>query len=399
MHVLRRMLLSLGVLALAVGGSPPDELRASNPACWGAFPTLVEAEVIVSPTGNLEAYALLRNTTECWINQSTLLWRFFDGDGVQVDQFSDNHTWPGIVRPGGRYASRFIGSVEPHASWTVSVGDLSEFEGDPPDYPLSVGPVTVSPLEDGIQVTFPIDTRGVCNHIGLHGTALGFDAAGDLVQGVRVFSSNTCSTTTGFGSAEAGPTEGIVSWMVFMEQNSSTGSTWTTWNNYFGDLYLSPFAADVEWIANQAITGGCGQNRYCPSKSVTRGQMASFLARALDLPGTMTDYFTDDETSQHEADINRVRGADIAFGCRASSYCPAATVTRAQMASFLARALDLPGTTADYFTDDEDSIHESAINRVKAAGITGGCGANRYCPANPVTRGQMAAFLRRAFDN
>ena len=67
------------------------------------------------------------------------------------------------------------------------------------------------------------------------------------------------------------------------------------------------------------------------------------------------------------------------------------------MAAFLVRALDLPAATKDYFTDDEGSSLESAINAMAAAGLTSGCGDRRYCPGSPVTREQMAAFLLRAF--
>ena len=168
----------------------------------------------------------------------------------------------------------------------------------------------------------------------------------------------------------------------------------------FLDVSSSPFREDIRWIGTSGITTGCSADgeRYCESTVVTRGQMASFLARALGLPAATRDFFTDDETSVHEADINRVAAAHIAAGCGTGRFCPAQSVTREQMASFLARALDLPAAAQDYFTDDERSVHEASINRVAAAGIAAGCGGGRYCPTQTVTRGQMAAFLRRAFS-
>ena len=166
----------------------------------------------------------------------------------------------------------------------------------------------------------------------------------------------------------------------------------------FSDIATSPFKSDINWLADEGIASGCGGTRFCPLGNVTRGQMASFLARALALPSTATDYFTDDETSIHETDINRVRAAGIATGCGGTNYCPTQLVTRGQMASFLARGFSLPSATLDYFTDDETSIHEPDINRVAKAGITSGCTATTYCPLSPVTRGQMAAFLHRALD-
>ena len=162
------------------------------------------------------------------------------------------------------------------------------------------------------------------------------------------------------------------------------------------DARFSAFESDIEWVFNEGITSGCSAERYCPADSVTREQMASFLARALSLPSATKDWFTDDETSIHEVDINRVAEAGIATGCGGTNYCPKAVVTRAQMASFLARGLALPSTTTDFFTDDGSSVHEVDINRVAAAGITSGCTATTYCPLSPVTRGQMAAFLHRA---
>ena len=66
------------------------------------------------------------------------------------------------------------------------------------------------------------------------------------------------------------------------------------------------------------------------------------------------------------------------------------------MAAFLARALDLPAATEDYFSDDEDESLEASINALAAAGLTGGCGGGRFCPNDSVSREQMAAFLKRA---
>lgn len=72
------------------------------------------------------------------------------------------------------------------------------------------------------------------------------------------------------------------------------------------------------------------------------------------------------------------------------------SVTRAQMATFLTRALGLRPSTTDYFTDDAGNKHEANINRLRAVGITYGCSPTRFCPDGTVTRGQMAAFIHRA---
>jgi len=72
---------------------------------------------------------------------------------------------------------------------------------------------------------------------------------------------------------------------------------------------------------------------------VSRQEMASFLARAFNLDHTVTDFFSDDNGSPHEADINRIAAEGITLGCSPGSYCPTALVTREQMAAFLHRAM------------------------------------------------------------
>jgi hypothetical protein len=69
------------------------------------------------------------------------------------------------------------------------------------------------------------------------------------------------------------------------------------------------------------------------------------------------------------------------------------------MAAFLVRGLGLTDAGSVDFVDDDNSIFEVDIEKLASAGITKGCNppiSDRFCPTNPVTRGQMAAFLSRA---
>ena len=167
----------------------------------------------------------------------------------------------------------------------------------------------------------------------------------------------------------------------------------------FTDIANSTFIDSIHWLLYEGITVGCGGTRFCPTAAVTREQMAIFLVRTFDHPPVPsgTDYFTDDEGRSGEASINALRHAGITSGCGSPTlYCPTRPVTRAQMAIFLDKELNPPDTGTDFFDDDDGKTGESSINRLAAAGITGGCGTRRYCPTASVTRGQMAAFLRRA---
>nr|MBO2500913.1 hypothetical protein [Acidimicrobiia bacterium] len=145
-------------------------------------------------------------------------------------------------------------------------------------------------------------------------------------------------------------------------------------------------------------------DRFCPDERVTRGQMAAFLVRALGYTDDGGgNEFVDDNGTVFEGDIDRLATAGVTRGCnppRNDRFCPNDYVTRGQMAAFLVRALDLTGSDAgDRFGDDDGHVFESDIELLAAAGVTRGCNPpknDRFCPDDYVTRGQMAAFLHRA---
>lgn len=162
------------------------------------------------------------------------------------------------------------------------------------------------------------------------------------------------------------------------------------------------FYDDIVWMQQMGITLGCGGGEYCASDLVTRAQMATFLVRALGLPVDNTDYFGDDDGNVHEANINALRGAEITFGCTPDglSFCPDDTVTRAQMATFIVRGMEYAISLTDYFIDDDGNVHEDNINTLRENNVTFGCTPDglSFCPNDPVRRDHMAAFIHRALD-
>ncbi len=164
----------------------------------------------------------------------------------------------------------------------------------------------------------------------------------------------------------------------------------------FWDDDDSVFESDIEKLVKAGITSGCGDGMFCPNQSVTRGQMAAFLVRALGLPAAPSAGFTDTTSSIFKTDIDRLAAAGITSGCGAGKFCPNDGVTRGQMAAFLNRALALPAADSAGFTDTVGHIFRPDIDRLAGAGITNGCGPTTFCPDQNVTRGQMAAFLVRA---
>jgi hypothetical protein len=118
------------------------------------------------------------------------------------------------------------------------------------------------------------------------------------------------------------------------------------------------------------------------------------------------DGFTDVPPSNvHEAAIDCMAFYGIATGRSASEYGPSLGVTRAQMASFLARLIAAAGITLEEgpnaFLDDdgpEFAVHHENINKLANVGIVTGRADGTYGPALTVNRAQMATFLVRTFE-
>jgi hypothetical protein len=188
----------------------------------------------------------------------------------------------------------------------------------------------------------------------------------------------------------------------------------------FDDIVGSAHRDNILCMADLGITEGTGDGTsYSPRRAVTRGQMASFIARYIEhytertLP-VGTARFADVPGSYvHHDPIHKLRTAGVTAGTSVSagaSYAPQQLVTRAQMASFISRASSYiedgravpehepPRTSTDHFRDDEGSVHERNIDALAAVGIVAGFTDGTYRPAAPVLRDQMASFVMRAYD-
>ena len=177
----------------------------------------------------------------------------------------------------------------------------------------------------------------------------------------------------------------------------------------FADVPTSHWAYGwIERVYEAGITGGCRSWSYCPEDSVTRAQMAILLEKSIHgssfVPPNMSPTFGD--TAGHWAKdwIEALKNDGITTGCSSVNYCPEDSVTRAQIAILLLRAkygsaYTPPAASGTAFDDVPATYWAAAwIEQLAAEGITGGCGANNYCPNNKVTRAEMAVFLVRTFN-
>ena len=149
----------------------------------------------------------------------------------------------------------------------------------------------------------------------------------------------------------------------------------------------------------------CGEGLICPSEPLQRWEMAVWLVRVLDDddPDPIEESrFVDVDAELWWAPfVDRLFALEVTVGCRTepARFCPDRSVTRSQMATFLTRAFDLePAPPAGFVDVDPGGTHSANIDALAAARITAGCRQEplRYCPDRHVNRAQMATFLARA---
>ncbi|MDQ3461669.1 MAG: S-layer homology domain-containing protein [Actinomycetota bacterium] len=186
----------------------------------------------------------------------------------------------------------------------------------------------------------------------------------------------------------------------------------------------------IDCVVRYGIASGTTATTYDPGQSVRRDQMATFVARLIDtvgesdgnvpkLPPGGTDPFPCDlppADNVHFDNIARLVSAELVNGgpggLEDDCFGPNLLVTRAQMATFIDRAVAFVGRPiveeanvafTDYYTDDDVSPHQRNINAITSEGIAAGVGRDAggnylYGPRAGVRRDQMASFLARTLS-
>ncbi len=217
------------------------------------------------------------------------------------------------------------------------------------------------------------------------------NVVGDFNQvgvGVRVASNGTMWVTVNF---MLGPIDSS------LMQDGPPAEGFAAFTDIGGTVHADAIEANYE----AGIMHSLSRTRFGTREAVTREEMAAFLARAGDLPDSSEVSFPDVPASHEFAsEIGAVAEAGIANGAASGNFLPADQVTRAEMASFLVRALpDLEPIEGEYGFDDvgTGNGHAASIAAIADVGITKGCSADNYCPNRSVTRAEMASFLARAY--
>lgn len=142
----------------------------------------------------------------------------------------------------------------------------------------------------------------------------------------------------------------------------------------------------IDFVSARGLVNGMNDSIYAPNASTTRAQLWTILARQnnADLTGGNTWY---EKAQLWSKDKGVSDGAN-----------PNGTIDRAQMVTMLWRAAGQPtaGGTANFTDVPADSYYANAVSWAVEGGITTGIGGGRFDPNSTCTRAQIATFLWRA---
>jgi len=166
------------------------------------------------------------------------------------------------------------------------------------------------------------------------------------------------------------------------------------------------FAAAIHALVWAGILDGteCADDEFCPDDLLTRDVVAVWLVRALDggdPADEAVERFADVRADRPwAAHIERLAGLGVAEQCAWDPpvFCPDTSLTRADAATLLVKAFELPASSSAGFGDLGGVENVADINALAASGITAGCSNDPllFCPSQHITRAQMAALLARA---
>lgn len=166
----------------------------------------------------------------------------------------------------------------------------------------------------------------------------------------------------------------------------------------FGDVPADEFyAAPVQWMVENGITGGTSPGCFSPDDTATRAQAATFLHRSLGEPAGGGEPFADVGPGDWYADaVGWMVNSGVTSGTSPTTFSPDRPVTRGEMATFMHRAAGLPAAESEPFDDvDPSDFFGTAVAWMVETGVTTGTSPTTFDPHRMLTRAEIATFLYR----
>lgn len=288
---------------------------------------------------------------------------------------------------GGAFSSAINFTISKSDAKAEVIGNSLKAASKVYDFNLSIGGVPTTKFDQPILISIPLgDTTGLDTEL----LSVAKIVNGKLIfQGGRIKNGHIVEPRDTFSS------------YVVVENKVS-----------FSDIAsVEAWAGrEIQVVAAKGAIEGKAAGRFAPQDKVTRAEFAKMLIRALDLDnGSATESFDDVKASDwHAPYVAAAANLKIINGRSASKFDPNATITRAEMATMIARALKVSQGATDVADADAALKGFADAGKISASlkagvafatsnGIVKG-NAGKFLPNNNATRAEAAVIIYRAIN-
>lgn len=217
------------------------------------------------------------------------------------------------------------------------------------------------------------------------------------VAGIKVLKEGVSPRIAELQIAKTDGTTSVMSGGTFRSK-LGLKSTWIyQMGGTFPDVPLDHWAiVQIEDLVSRGIISGFTDGSFKPGDPLTRAQFAKMLCLALGIPTSGSNNFTDTKGHWAESYISTLVSNGIINGYADGTFRPDKTITRAEICTIIARAMDLEtGTTAASFTDTDGHWAKNDIQLIASNGIVNGYTDGSFRPNSSATRAEVSVILYR----
>ena len=206
------------------------------------------------------------------------------------------------------------------------------------------------------------------------------------------------------GSNNKNPGSPSVSMTATPSAGSSNGGTSASGGSVFSDMTGHWGQKYAEALVAKGIVNGYADGSFRGDNPITRAELTKIIVEALDVPENAAKSFADvNSSSWYAAYVSRAATSGIVTGFEDGSFRPEANVTRQDAVLMIWRAMNLTTELPEgfkFFADEKDiqDYASPAIRCLGDLGIITGAEKSMFLPQQSITRAEMAAVICRAID-
>ncbi len=199
--------------------------------------------------------------------------------------------------------------------------------------------------------------------------------------------------------------------MMHLIDNNKTGYIFKQATNDFSDTISHWAKDDIDFVTARGLFSGTSSGNFSPNATMTRGMFVTVLGRLWDAnvsEFTATRFDDVKETSYYAPYVEWAAAQGIVSGIGDNKFAPTRAISREEMAVIIANFVDftklnlnINNNNPTAFIDAQkiSSCAQGGVSIMQKSGVISGNPGNIFAPKNAATRAETATMLRKLIEN